>query len=241
MKSGQIIEKRRVANKAFYTFGRSPGCDFILEHPSASRLHGVLQYRYHLPTCKWLFRIALAWGPSIQVPPSYMQMVCSASRLHGVLQYRCHQGSIEQGRQSMVQANRNANGVPGAFLNRERHRNSKCISPGPALWRSTVTVCCGVSLTCHTSPCGLLGPGSDNCSTCLPLVVIFHPAADAKPFKSFHAWCLMGAFMAGSKPVWNPLSPLGKCVKDLTGIWGWCNWRNEYFAGHLKALYSGLM
>ncbi|CAL8465521.1 g5057 [Coccomyxa elongata] len=45
MKSGQIIEKRGVADKAFYTFGRSPGCDFLLEHPSASRLHGVLQYR----------------------------------------------------------------------------------------------------------------------------------------------------------------------------------------------------
>ncbi len=45
MKSGQIIEKRSVADKAFYTFGRSPGCDFLLEHPSASRLHGVLQYR----------------------------------------------------------------------------------------------------------------------------------------------------------------------------------------------------
>ncbi|EIE23013.1 SMAD/FHA domain-containing protein, partial [Coccomyxa subellipsoidea C-169] len=28
-----------------FTFGRSPGCDFLLEHPSASRLHAVLQYR----------------------------------------------------------------------------------------------------------------------------------------------------------------------------------------------------
>ena len=45
MKAGQIIETRAVADKAFFTFGRSPGCDFLLEHPSASRLHAVLQYR----------------------------------------------------------------------------------------------------------------------------------------------------------------------------------------------------
>jgi pSer/pThr/pTyr-binding forkhead associated (FHA) protein len=45
MKNGQIIEKREVAEKAHYTFGRSPGCDFLLEHPSASRLHAVVQYR----------------------------------------------------------------------------------------------------------------------------------------------------------------------------------------------------
>jgi hypothetical protein len=45
MKGGQIMETRPTAEKDHYTFGRSPGCDFLLEHPSASRLHAVLQFR----------------------------------------------------------------------------------------------------------------------------------------------------------------------------------------------------
>ncbi len=45
MKNGQIMESREVASRAHFTFGRSPGSDFVLEHPSASRLHAVLQYR----------------------------------------------------------------------------------------------------------------------------------------------------------------------------------------------------
>ena len=45
MKQGQILEARAVAAQDHYTFGRSPGCDFLIEHPSASRLHAVLQFR----------------------------------------------------------------------------------------------------------------------------------------------------------------------------------------------------
>lgn len=45
MKNGQIMESREVASRDHFTFGRSPGSDFVLEHPSASRLHAVLQYR----------------------------------------------------------------------------------------------------------------------------------------------------------------------------------------------------
>ena len=45
MKGGQITEARPTAEKDHYTFGRSPACDFLLEHPSASRLHAVLQFR----------------------------------------------------------------------------------------------------------------------------------------------------------------------------------------------------
>ena len=45
MKGGQIIETCPTAGKDHYTFGRSPACDFLLEHPSASRLHAVLQFR----------------------------------------------------------------------------------------------------------------------------------------------------------------------------------------------------
>ncbi len=45
MKNGQIIETRDLSGKSHYTFGRSPGCDFLLEHPSASRLHAMVQFR----------------------------------------------------------------------------------------------------------------------------------------------------------------------------------------------------
>lgn len=45
MKNGQIVETREVSNRGSFTFGRAPGSDFVLEHPSASRLHAVLQYR----------------------------------------------------------------------------------------------------------------------------------------------------------------------------------------------------
>ena len=45
MKNGQIMETREVSSRDSFTFGRTPGSDFVLEHPSASRLHAVLQYR----------------------------------------------------------------------------------------------------------------------------------------------------------------------------------------------------
>ena len=45
MKNGQIMETREVSGRGSFTFGRTPGSDFVLEHPSASRLHAVLQYR----------------------------------------------------------------------------------------------------------------------------------------------------------------------------------------------------
>ncbi|KAF5836383.1 SMAD/FHA domain-containing protein [Dunaliella salina] len=44
LKGGAIVEARDVNSKDHYTFGRTPGCDFVLEHPSASRLHAVLQF-----------------------------------------------------------------------------------------------------------------------------------------------------------------------------------------------------
>lgn len=45
MKGGQILERRAVSAKASYSFGRSPACDFPMEHPTLSRLHAVLQFR----------------------------------------------------------------------------------------------------------------------------------------------------------------------------------------------------
>jgi len=44
LKGGAIVEAQDVSCKDHYTFGRTPGCDFVLEHPSASRLHAVLQF-----------------------------------------------------------------------------------------------------------------------------------------------------------------------------------------------------
>lgn len=45
MKNGQIIDTVSLAEKSCFKFGRSPGCDVVLEHPSASRLHAVIQFR----------------------------------------------------------------------------------------------------------------------------------------------------------------------------------------------------
>jgi len=41
LKGGAIVDSKDVSLKDHHTFGRTPGCDFILEHPSASRLHAV--------------------------------------------------------------------------------------------------------------------------------------------------------------------------------------------------------
>lgn len=45
MKNGQIIDTFDLAKKGCFKFGRSPACDVVLEHPSASRLHAVIQFR----------------------------------------------------------------------------------------------------------------------------------------------------------------------------------------------------
>lgn len=45
MKGGAILGKKELESKDHWTFGRHPRSDFVLEHPSASRLHAVLQFR----------------------------------------------------------------------------------------------------------------------------------------------------------------------------------------------------
>lgn len=45
MKGGAILGKKQLESKDHWTFGRHPRSDFVLEHPSASRLHAVLQFR----------------------------------------------------------------------------------------------------------------------------------------------------------------------------------------------------
>jgi pSer/pThr/pTyr-binding forkhead associated (FHA) protein len=44
LKSGAVLGTQELGSKGHYVFGRTPGCDFVLEHPSASRLHAVLQF-----------------------------------------------------------------------------------------------------------------------------------------------------------------------------------------------------
>ncbi|KAG1652378.1 hypothetical protein FOA52_007231, partial [Chlamydomonas sp. UWO 241] len=44
LRQGTVLGAKGVSEKGHYTFGRTPECDFVLEHPSASRLHAVLQF-----------------------------------------------------------------------------------------------------------------------------------------------------------------------------------------------------
>lgn len=45
LKDGAIFEKLDVSKKGAYMFGRIDLCDFVLEHPTISRFHAVLQFR----------------------------------------------------------------------------------------------------------------------------------------------------------------------------------------------------
>ena len=45
LKGGSVAGCVEVVGGAFWTFGRHPSCDVVLEHPSCSRLHAVLQLR----------------------------------------------------------------------------------------------------------------------------------------------------------------------------------------------------
>ncbi|KAJ4754152.1 SMAD/FHA domain-containing protein [Rhynchospora pubera] len=45
LKDGSIIEKLDVSKKGAYMFGRTELCDFMLEHPTISRFHAVLQFK----------------------------------------------------------------------------------------------------------------------------------------------------------------------------------------------------
>eukprot|EP00803_Ostreobium_quekettii_P004265 evm.model.scf_1451.5 EVM.evm.TU.scf_1451.5 scf_1451:28607-38773(+) len=47
LKNGTMLSRHSVSQKGHYVFGRSPSADFVLEHPSASRFHCVLQHNSH--------------------------------------------------------------------------------------------------------------------------------------------------------------------------------------------------
>nr|XP_026694178.1 LOW QUALITY PROTEIN: kanadaptin [Ciona intestinalis] len=44
LKTGAIINNSELKGKEYFVFGRLPECDFMLEHPSISRHHAVLQF-----------------------------------------------------------------------------------------------------------------------------------------------------------------------------------------------------
>ena len=45
LRNGCIISTLNLNKKAYHVFGRLPMCDIVLEHPSISRYHALLQYR----------------------------------------------------------------------------------------------------------------------------------------------------------------------------------------------------
>ena len=45
LKNGCIISTLNLNEKAYHVFGRLPSCDVVLEHPSISRHHALVQYR----------------------------------------------------------------------------------------------------------------------------------------------------------------------------------------------------
>lgn len=45
IKSGSILSNLDITTKPYFVFGRLSNCDIVLEHPSISRYHSVLQYR----------------------------------------------------------------------------------------------------------------------------------------------------------------------------------------------------
>ena len=45
LKAGTLAGSHSLEGQPFCTFGRHPGCDVVLDHPSSSRLHAVLQFK----------------------------------------------------------------------------------------------------------------------------------------------------------------------------------------------------
>ncbi|MCL7023940.1 hypothetical protein MKW94_027477 [Papaver nudicaule] len=63
LKDGSIIDKYDVFTKGAYMFGRADLCDFVLDHPTVSRFHAVLQFKQSGEA--YLYDLASTHGTSI--------------------------------------------------------------------------------------------------------------------------------------------------------------------------------
>ena len=52
---GKIVDTIQLDSKPFIVFGRLPTCDVPMEHPSLSRFHAILQYRWVLGLSLYCF------------------------------------------------------------------------------------------------------------------------------------------------------------------------------------------
>ena len=52
---GKIVDTIQLDSKPFIVFGRLPTCDVPMEHPSLSRFHAILQYRWVLGLSRYCF------------------------------------------------------------------------------------------------------------------------------------------------------------------------------------------
>ena len=43
-KAGKKIDKLSLQNKSYYTFGKTKGCDFLLQNPTISRFHSCIYF-----------------------------------------------------------------------------------------------------------------------------------------------------------------------------------------------------
>nr|ACF22717.1 FHA domain protein [Brachypodium distachyon] len=74
LKDGAIFEKLDVSKKGAYMFGRIDLCDFVLEHPTISRFHAVLQFRNDGDV--FLYDLGSTHGSSINKSQSYTWKIC---------------------------------------------------------------------------------------------------------------------------------------------------------------------
>jgi hypothetical protein len=99
IKSGTLVEERSITDKPFITFGRSPTADVLLEHPSASRLHAVLQFRgedgkaflYDCGSTHGTFINKQRLKPQAMAPLRCVWVLCTMMQLYNT-NTRSHQG-----------------------------------------------------------------------------------------------------------------------------------------------------